>query len=107
MKTIVATYAHRDTAEEVITALEHQGHARQDIGFAVAENPDIAKAQAMITVTVNEANMEMTRNTLNQYQPVQLDEHDTQWRLKNEREGEHPNPHKFTAPELADNEHEQ
>jgi hypothetical protein len=102
MKTIVATYAHRDTAEEVINALEHQGHARQDIGFAVAEHPDIAKAQAMVTVTVSEANMEVTRNTLNQYQPLQLDEHDAQWRLKNEGESERPNPDDFIAPERAD-----
>jgi hypothetical protein len=107
MKTIVATYSTRDTAEQVINQLEHQGHARQDIGFAVAENTEIAGAQAMVTVTVNDTNMEMTKQILNQYQPVQLDEHDTQWRLKNEREGEHPNPDKFTAPELADDEHQQ
>jgi hypothetical protein len=102
MKTIVATYTNRDTAEQVVNALEHQGHARQDIGFAVAEHPDIAKAQAMVTVTVSEANMEVTRNTLNQYQPLQLDEHETQWRLKNEGESERPNPDDFIAPERAD-----
>jgi hypothetical protein len=102
MKTIVATYANRDTAEQVITELEQHGHARQDIGFAVAEHPDIAKAQAMVTVTVSEANMEVTRNTLNQYEPLQLDEHETQWRLKNEGESERPNPDDFIAPERAD-----
>ena len=104
MKTIVATYANRDTAEQVVNELERHGHARQDIGFAVAEHEELAKAQAMVTVTVDEMNMEMTKNLLNQYQPVQLDEHETQWRLKNQDEPEHPNPDKFTAAEIADDE---
>ena len=104
MKTIVATYATRATAEEVINELERQGHARQNMGLAVAEHPEATHAQAMVTVTVSEPNMEITKNILKQYQPVQLDEHETQWRLKNEDEPEHPNPDDFIAPERADKE---
>ena len=102
MKTIVATYTTRDTAEQVINALERLGHARQHMGLAVAEHPEATRAQAMITVTVSEQNMEVTKNILKKYQPVQLDEHETQWRFKNEGEPENPNPDDFTAPEHAD-----
>ena len=102
MKTIVATYETRNTAEKVINELERHGHARQDMGLAVAEHPEATHAQAMVTVTVSEPNMEFTKNILKKYQPVQLDEHETQWRLKNEDEPEHPNPDNFTAPEQVD-----
>jgi hypothetical protein len=101
MKTIVATYANRDTAEMVISHLEELGHKREDMGFAVAEHGKADNgAEAMVTVTVDERNLEMTLAEINRHDPLEVAEHEPQWKMNEssqEARNEHPDPNQFTA----------
>ena len=106
MKTIVATYAKRDTAETVINHLEQLGHKREDMGFAVAEHGKADKgAEAMVTVTVDERNLEDTLAEINRHNPLDVAEHEPQWKMNESASDawkEHPDPSQFTAPERKD-----
>jgi hypothetical protein len=101
MKTIVATYAKRDTAEMVIQHLEQLGHRRADIGFAVAEHGKADNgAEAMVTVTVDERSVEDTLAEINRHNPLEVAEHGPQWKMNEsaaEAWNEHPDPNQFTA----------
>jgi hypothetical protein len=99
MKTIVATYQIHETATTVIEALEQQGYPRKNIGFAVAEHSEVTPAEAMVTVTVDESEVQAAMKILTEYAPVELDVRETQWKLGEFGEESHPpDENQYTAP---------
>jgi hypothetical protein len=86
-KVIVATYASVNMANQVVQRLVTSGFARGDIGLAISEHAPASPsddgthpAGALVTVTASGSQIEHATEILNQYEPLELDQREFQWR---------------------------
>ncbi len=98
-RTLMATYSDSDSAETTINEMVEYGYDRQHIGYAVADGTSDDPGAALLTVTLNEGNVEEAMQFLNRHGPLRIDERVTQWKLDEpvDEEGQ-PAEHGFTAP---------
>jgi hypothetical protein len=103
-RTLMATYGDSDSAQTTVEEMVEYGYNRQHIGYAVADDSSDDPGEALVTVTVEEGNVNEAMQFLNRHGPLRIDERVTQWKL-DEPAGEagEPSEHGFTAPPRATN----
>jgi hypothetical protein len=99
-RTLLATYSDSDSAKTTVDEMVDYGYNRQDIGYAVADEQSDDPGEALVTVTVDEGNVDDAMEFLNRHGPLRIDERITRWKMDEPAdEAGQPSEHNYTAPE--------
>jgi hypothetical protein len=97
-KVVLAIYPTVTSGQSVVKQLEKEGIARENIGIASEEKP--ATSRSLVTVTVDEGQLENIQEIMADQHPETIGTRDYQWLLDGQ-EDEDFKPSEFTALELG------
>lgn len=95
---VLAIYQTVTSGQSIVKQLEDYGIPRQDIGIAREQKP--ASSNALVTVTVDEADVPYVKEIMEDLNPIQIGIRDYQWLIEGNTDDEFK-PDQFVALDLT------